>query len=166
MQEEEQELQATDSIPLPPTTFSLRLKYYIPVFGWLPEYSFPLYFKHDLLAGLTVAFLIIPQGLSFASALVKIQPVYGLLTAFPSLLVYSLMGTSRQLSVGPEGVITLSLFIKFCELALVSILVGSVISKSEVGMDEKVEIANLLALLVGGFTFLLGRFPFLSFLTT
>ncbi|KAJ1552100.1 hypothetical protein HK405_012668, partial [Cladochytrium tenue] len=112
---------------------------------------------------MTVACLLIPQALSYAQALVKIPPVYGLYTCFVPLIVYSMLGTSRQLGVGPE--------------ALVSILVGAAISEksgmkgggSGVGEDggdadpadamaENIAIANFLGLLVGVFTLLLGVF--------
>ncbi|KAJ3026514.1 UNVERIFIED_CONTAM: Solute carrier 26, partial [Siphonaria sp. JEL0065] len=73
-----------------------RLRYYVPVLTWLPVYTlsqFPL----DALAGLSVACLLVPQGLSYAQAILHIPPVYGLYTCITPLLVYSILGTSRQL---------------------------------------------------------------------
>jgi MFS superfamily sulfate permease-like transporter len=91
--------------------YQTRMRYYIPVLSWAPKYRWKRDFRHDLLAGISVAFLMIPQSLSFAQALVKIPPVHGLYTAMFPCILYALLGTSRQLSVGPE--------------ALVSILVGA-----------------------------------------
>ncbi|KAJ3129918.1 Solute carrier 26 [Nowakowskiella sp. JEL0407] len=127
------------------------------VSGWLSVYQLKD-LHHDIIAGITVAFLLIPQALSYAQVLVKIPPVYGLYTCMIPLFVYSLLGTSRQLAVGPE--------------ALVSILVGATIheyhgsvpstsdSSGPAGghIAEKIATVNLLALLVGLFTSALGFF--------
>ncbi|KAJ3214202.1 Solute carrier 26 [Clydaea vesicula] len=132
------------------TSFKNKLKYYIPVLGWLPKYN-SADLPNDITAGLTVATLLIPQALSYAQALVKIPPVYGLYTCFVPLILYSLLGTSRQLAVGPE--------------ALVSILIGAAIRDfqrnqfpSGSSVAESIAIANLIALMVGIITFLLGFF--------
>lgn len=45
--------------------FHTRIRYYIPVLAWAPKYSFDQVFKQDLIAGISVAFLIIPQVLIF-----------------------------------------------------------------------------------------------------
>ncbi|KAJ1554428.1 Solute carrier 26, partial [Nowakowskiella sp. JEL0078] len=133
--------------------FYTRLRYYVPVIGWFPNYEFGN-LSADIIAGITVAFLLIPQALSYAQVLVKIPPVYGLYTCMLPLLTYSLLGTSKQLAVGPE--------------ALVSILVGSTIQSYHGNLPvdgsitaaeflaEKIATANLLALLVGVFTCSLG----------
>ncbi|EGF81367.1 hypothetical protein BATDEDRAFT_1263, partial [Batrachochytrium dendrobatidis JAM81] len=117
--------------------------YYVPVVGWLPKYDVMLNLQGDIMAGITVAFLIIPQSLSYAQALVQVPPVFGLYSAMIPLIVYSLLGTSRQLAVGPE--------------ALVSILVGSSVLGTHDPM-ENVQATTLLCLMVGVFTFLLGFF--------
>ncbi|KAJ3356533.1 Solute carrier 26 [Entophlyctis luteolus] len=121
-------------------------------------------FPRDALAGVTVACLLVPQSLSYAQAIVHIPPIHGLFTCFAPLVVYSLLGTSRQLGVGPE--------------ALISILVAAAAneniaakpqqpSPSPPGSNswtqddplvERVAVANMLALMVGFFTFLLGFF--------
>lgn len=123
--------------------------------------------QNDIIAGLTVAFLIIPQSLSYAQALVNVPPVLGLYSAFITQFVYAILGTSRQLAVGPE--------------ALVSILVGSCIKEFTQWRDDNptsaaanfntstppiipfdpyinIQPTALLCLLVGLFTFLLGFF--------
>jgi len=71
-----------------------RIKYYIPVLSWLPKYSLED-FKFDTIAGLTVASILIPQGLSYASNLLNINPIYGLYSCMIPVLVYALLGTSR-----------------------------------------------------------------------
>ena len=76
--------------------FTIRARYYIPVFGWLPKYEFHQ-LQYDVIAGVTVAFLIIPQSLSYAQALVNVPPVLGLYSAFITQFVYSCLGTSRYI---------------------------------------------------------------------
>ena len=136
-------------------TFRKRLKYYVPVFGWAGKYDFGN-LTSDLIAGLTVSFLIIPQALSYAQALVKVPPIFGLYAAIIPLLMYSIFGTSKQLSIGPE--------------ALVSILVGSSIREFKLWKEhqditalnpiDNVQSTALLCLMIGVFVFLLGMFRF------
>lgn len=52
------------------------VEYFVPIFGWLPSYNFRL-FRFDLLAGITIASLAIPQGISYAK-LANIPPIIGL----------------------------------------------------------------------------------------
>jgi sulfate permease, SulP family len=58
--------------------------------------------RGDILAGITVAAYLIPQCMAYGE-LVGVPPVVGLWTILPALLVYALVGSSRQLSVGPES---------------------------------------------------------------
>jgi hypothetical protein len=45
--------------------FYTRSRYYIPVLAWVPKYAIDQVFKQDLIAGISVAFLIIPQVCTF-----------------------------------------------------------------------------------------------------
>jgi sulfate permease, SulP family len=56
----------------------------------------------DILAGITVAAYLIPQCMAYGE-LVGVPPVVGLWTILPAMFVYALVGSSRQLSVGPES---------------------------------------------------------------
>ncbi|KAF8976708.1 hypothetical protein BGZ46_008045 [Entomortierella lignicola] len=128
------------------TTFKTRLRYYVPVTRWLPHYSMDG-FGHDFIAGLTVSCLIIPQSLSYATALAHLDPIHGLYASFVPGVLYAIFGTSRQLSVGPE--------------ALVSMLVGTAISQQQHASgntDPKTALAIscFITLFVGLFTFFLG----------
>jgi sulfate permease, SulP family len=58
--------------------------------------------RGDILAGVTVAAYLIPQCMAYGE-LVGVPPVVGLWTILPALLMYALVGSSRQLSVGPES---------------------------------------------------------------
>ena len=84
-----------------------RLKYYFPICTWLPRYKiFDL--PMDLLAGLAVAMLLIPQGIAYA-IIAGLPPNYGLYAGVTPLIMYVIFGTCPQLAVGPEGVISLLL---------------------------------------------------------
>ncbi|KAK3034371.1 hypothetical protein RJ639_032269 [Escallonia herrerae] len=74
------------------------LQYFVPIFEWLPKYSLSL-FKYDLLAGITIASLAIPQGISYAK-LANIPPIIGLYSSFVPPLVYAIFGSSKHLAVG------------------------------------------------------------------
>ncbi|CEL52625.1 Putative sulfate transporter YPR003C OS=Saccharomyces cerevisiae (strain ATCC 204508 / S288c) GN=YPR003C PE=1 SV=1 [Rhizoctonia solani AG-1 IB] len=84
----------------------MRSKYYVPALDWLPNYSFSLFWG-DFAAGLTVASLVIPMSMSYASGLARLDPLAGLISAAVPGLIYSLFGSSRQLSVGPEAALSL-----------------------------------------------------------
>jgi len=56
--------------------FMLGLQYFFPIFEWAPRYTFQ-FFKADLIAGITIASLAIPQGISYAK-LANLPPILGL----------------------------------------------------------------------------------------
>jgi high affinity sulfate transporter 1 len=62
----------------------------------------PAWFRADLLAGVTVTAYLVPQCLAYAD-LAGVPPATGLWVAVVAMIVYALLGTSRQLSVGPES---------------------------------------------------------------
>lgn len=104
----------------------------------------------DLPAGLTVGVMLVPQGMAYA-LIAGLPVVYGLYAALVPTLVYALMGTSRQLSVGP--------------VAMDSLLVASGLAGlAMVETQRYVELALLLALMTGAIQFALGtlRMGFLS----
>ena len=91
--------------------------------------------RGDLFAGLTVAIMVVPQGMAYAM-LAGLPPVYGLYAALVPMMIYPLFGSSRQLSVGP--------------VALVSILVLAGLSPLAVpGSPEFIELAMLTAFIAG-----------------
>ncbi|WP_216829614.1 SulP family inorganic anion transporter [Alkalihalobacterium elongatum] len=66
-------------------------------------------FHHDVVAGLIVAILIIPQAIAYA-ILAGVPPVVGLYSATVPVLIYLLFGSSPHLSVGPVAVVSLLIF--------------------------------------------------------
>ena len=71
----------------------------LPILQWLPSYKKD-YFSGDLTAGLTVGIMLIPQGMAYAM-IAGLPPVFGLYAALMPQIIYAIMGTSRQLAVGP-----------------------------------------------------------------
>ncbi|XP_008212939.1 solute carrier family 26 member 10 isoform X4 [Nasonia vitripennis] len=76
----------------------------IPVIGWLPRYHFKRDLFGDLIAGITVAVMHIPQGMAYA-ILGNVPPITGIYMAFFPVLVYFIFGTSRHNSMGTFAVI-------------------------------------------------------------
>ncbi|XP_064995642.1 sulfate transporter 3.1-like [Musa acuminata AAA Group] len=85
--------------------FLMGLKYFFPVLEWLPSYGHST-FKSDLVAGITIASLAIPQGISYAK-LANLPPILGLYSSFVPPLVYAMMGSSKDLAVGTVAVASL-----------------------------------------------------------
>ncbi|CAI9107775.1 OLC1v1007216C3 [Oldenlandia corymbosa var. corymbosa] len=83
----------------------LGLQYFFPILEWGPRYSFD-FFKSDLISGITIASLAIPQGISYAK-LANLPPILGLYSSFVPPLIYALMGSSRDLAVGTVAVASL-----------------------------------------------------------
>ncbi len=119
------------------------LKTYIPILNWLLDYKSE-YFKDDLIAGITVAVLLIPQGMAYA-LIAGLPPIYGLYAALTPQIVYAFLGTSRQLAVGP--------------VAMDSLLVAAGLGAlSIIDLSQYIQMALLLALLMGTIQFFLGLF--------
>ena len=71
----------------------------LPVFGSLAGYRLS-WLKSDLVAGLTVWAVLVPESLAYAT-IAGVSPVVGLYAAVPALVLYALLGSSRHLIVGP-----------------------------------------------------------------
>ncbi|KAL3845845.1 hypothetical protein ACJIZ3_003248 [Penstemon smallii] len=78
-----------------------------PILKWGRNYK-ATKFKNDFIAGLTLASLCIPQSIGYAN-LAKLDPQYGLYTSVVPPLIYALMGSSREIAIGPVAVISLLL---------------------------------------------------------
>jgi sulfate permease, SulP family len=78
---------------------------YLPPAQWLPEYR-PAWLPADFLAGMTLAAYAIPVSLAYA-ALAGLPPEVGIYGYLLGGLGYALLGSSRQLAVGPTSAISL-----------------------------------------------------------
>ncbi|XP_064602435.1 prestin-like [Liolophura sinensis] len=78
----------------------------LPIIGVVRKYRLREYIVGDILAGLTVAIMHIPQGMGFG-ILASLKPIYGLYTSFWPVLFYMIFGTSTHVSFGTNAVICL-----------------------------------------------------------
>ncbi len=115
----------------------------LPIFDWLPNYKKD-WLKGDIIAGLTVGVMLIPQGIAYA-LIAGLPPIYGLYTAMIPQIVYAIFGTSRQLAVGPVAMDSL-------------IVAAGVATLAQIGTDQFVEFAILLALMMGVLQIAFGMF--------
>ncbi len=119
----------------------MNIKSKLPILDWLPNYQ-KKHLKGDINAGLTVGIMLIPQGMAYAM-LAGLPPIYGLYAAIIPQLVYAILGTSRQLGVGP--------------VAMDSLLVAVSVSQfAQAESNEYISLAILLALIVGVIQLLMG----------
>lgn len=134
---------ATTTIPTTKREQKSRLSRYLPVLNWGRAYQ-KEWLSGDLLAGLIVAIMLVPQGMAYA-LLAGLPPQVGLYASIVPLFLYGLLGTSRTLAVGP--------------VATVSLLVASGVGQfAEVGTAVYFQYALTLALMVGIIQALMGVF--------
>ncbi|MBM1106181.1 sulfate permease [Aurantibacter crassamenti] len=114
---------------------------FFPFLQWIPNYNWT-FFRKDLSAGLTVAIVLIPQAMAYAM-IAGLPPVYGLYAALFPLFVYTFLGTSRQLAIGP--------------VAMDSLLVAASLGALAItGIENYIAMAIFLAFAVGVIQLLLG----------
>ena len=115
----------------------------LPFLAWINELKNPDVLRADVVAGLTVALVLVPQSMAYAQ-LAGLPPQYGLYASFLPVMIAALMGSSRQLGTGP--------------VAIVSLLTAAALQPYATNPDTFIAYASILALLVGIFQFLLGAF--------
>ncbi|MBT4826100.1 MAG: solute carrier family 26 protein [Flavobacteriaceae bacterium] len=118
---------------------------YFPFLEWIKNYDSDL-FKGDLSAGITVAVMLIPQGMAYAM-IAGLPPVYGLYAAIFPQMVYAFMGSSCHLAVGP--------------VAMDSLLVATALNTiAVVDANHYISLAIFLALFMGLIQVFLGFLKF------
>ncbi len=129
----------------------MKLPGSIPLFTTLATYD-RAWLAADLVAGLTLWGLITPEAMAYAGV-AGLPPQAGLYTLVASLLVYALLGSSRQLSVGATS-------------ATAALLASSLLVIGAVSDDPAATMANATALvLVVGIVFLVAAVLRLGFIT-
>lgn len=107
---------------------------FFPVVRWLPKYKLKEYVWGDIMSGLIVGIILVPQAIAYC-LLAGVDPIYGLYTSFYANIIYFLMGTSRHVSVGI--------------FSLMSLMVGQVVDREvfQAGFDiddSKISKLNIL----------------------
>lgn len=90
---------------------------WLPFLAWMPAWREPGVVRADLLAGLTGAIVVLPQGIAFAT-LAGMPPEYGLYAAMVPCLVAALFGSSRLMVTGPANAISLTTMALVAPLAV------------------------------------------------
>ncbi|XP_014680499.1 PREDICTED: probable sulfate transporter 4.2, partial [Priapulus caudatus] len=112
-----------------------------PFLVWINELKNIKTLNADILAGITVALVLVPQSMAYAQ-LAGLDPYYGLYAAFLPGIVAALFGSSRQLATGP--------------VAVVSLMTASALEPLAADPGTYVVYAILLAFIVGVIQLLLG----------
>lgn len=116
-----------------------------PILQWGPYYPFnPSWFISDFITGVTVATVLVPQAMSYAT-LATLPPEYGLYSSFMGMICYTFFGTSKDVSVGP--------------VAVMSMEVAKIISRVQEHVGDQYsgpEIATCVALVCGGISLGIG----------
>ena len=119
-----------------------RIGRFLPFLFWWPLRGETV--RADLIAGITVALVLIPQSMAYAQ-LAGLPAYYGLYAAFLPGIIAALWGSSAQLATGP--------------VAVVSLLTASALAPlAATGSSQFIALAILLALMVGIIQLLLGVF--------
>jgi SulP family sulfate permease len=82
------------------------LKRFFPFKEWITDLRNPKNLQADIVAGVTVALVLVPQSMAYAQ-LAGLPPYYGLYASFLPVAIASIFGSSRQLATGPVAVVSL-----------------------------------------------------------
>ncbi|RVU84067.1 sulfate permease [Leucothrix sargassi] len=112
-----------------------------PFNQWIGELKDPEILKADIIAGATVALVLIPQSMAYAQ-LAGLPPHIGLYASFLVPIVAALFGSSRQLQNGP--------------VAIISLMTAAALATLDLTVEEYIIHAAILALMVGVFQLVMG----------
>lgn len=110
--------------------------------AWLRQYQRAT-LPTDVIAGLVVGVLVIPQSLGYA-VLAGLPPVYGLYAAIVPVIVYAWLGSSNVQAVGPVAITAI-------------MTASSLLPYAEQGTEQYALMASLLAFMVGALLWIAGR---------
>ncbi|MGI9321266.1 MAG: SulP family inorganic anion transporter, partial [Thiogranum sp.] len=119
-------------------------KIFMPFTAWIGEVRHTSTLRADLIAGITVALVLVPQSMAYAQ-LAGLPPYIGLYASFIPVMIAAFMGSSRQLATGPVAVVSLM------TAASLEPLAGG-------NMELYLALAAMLAIMVGVFQMMLGVF--------
>ena len=110
--------------------------------AWLRQYQIAA-LPTDVIAGLVVGVLVIPQSLGYA-VLAGLPPVYGLYASIVPVIVYAWLGSSNVQAVGPVAITAI-------------MTASSLLPYADQGVEQYVLMASLLSVMVGALLWLAGR---------
>ncbi|MES9961947.1 MAG: sulfate permease [Candidatus Sedimenticola sp. 20ELBAFRAG] len=115
---------------------------FLPFLGWMGELKKGDVLRADIIAGITVALVLVPQSMAYAQ-LAGLPAYYGLYASFLPPMIAAIFGSSRQLATGPVAMVSL----------MTATALGAVAAQ---GSSEFFAYALLLAVMVGLFQIALG----------
>ena len=134
------ELRALSAMSIPAAVAS-HVRQWLPVLNWTSAYQ-RAWLLPDLFAGLALWAVMVPEGMAYAG-IVGVPPIMGLYTIVPALIAYALLGTSRQLVVGPDTATGL----------ISALTVGAIAVQGTVAYNA---LTSTLAVLIGAFFLFFG----------
>ncbi|KKK11989.1 hypothetical protein P175DRAFT_0168218 [Aspergillus ochraceoroseus IBT 24754] len=113
-----------------------------PFLSWITRYNMQ-WFSGDLIAGVTVGAVVVPQGMAYAK-LAELPVEYGLYSSFMGVLLYWFFATSKDITIGP--------------VAVMSTVVGTVVIEAQKQIPDVPAhiIASAMAIICGGIVCFLG----------
>ncbi|KAI8608702.1 sulfate transporter family-domain-containing protein [Chytriomyces sp. MP71] len=93
----------TKKLPQNAASFALS---FLPILNWIRRYNLT-WFLGDVVAGITVGLVAIPQGISYATKLAGLPAQFGLYTAFLGAFLYTFFATSKDVTIGATAVLSL-----------------------------------------------------------
>ncbi|CAB3398583.1 unnamed protein product [Caenorhabditis bovis] len=136
----------------------------IPILKWLPEYDWKSNFLSDLIGGLTVGIMHVPQGIAYA-VIAKQDPIVGLYTSLFPGFFYLFFATSRHASLGTFAVVALMTGLAVERESVLSLDSLEQNRTSDVDLPSRLEVSCALVFMVGVIQFIMALFN-LQFLTT
>ena len=121
----------------------MNLRQIFPFLAWIGELKDKDILRADIIAGISVALVLIPQSMAYAQ-LAGLPAYFGLYISFMPVMVAALWGSSRQLATGP--------------VAVVSIMMATALAPVATSAEQYIALAMFMALLVGLFQLFLGIF--------
>lgn len=121
----------------------MNLRRFFPFIAWIGELKDKNVLRADIIAGISVALVLIPQSMAYAQ-LAGLPAYFGLYISFMPVMVAALWGSSRQLATGP--------------VAVVSIMMATALAPVATSPEHYIALAMFMALLVGLVQMFLGVF--------
>ncbi|KAI2624969.1 sulfate permease [Hypoxylon sp. NC1633] len=127
--------------PTPSSIFNYFYRLF-PLLHWITRYNLT-WFIGDLIAGITVGAVVVPQGMAYAQ-LANLEPQYGLYSSFMGVLIYWFFATSKDITIGP--------------VAVMSTVTGGIVAKAATEIPDVPGhiVASALAIIIGGIVCFLG----------
>lgn len=113
-----------------------------PIATWIYRYNWQ-WFTGDLIAGVTVGAVVVPQGMAYAK-IADLPVQFGLYSSFVGVAIYFMFATSKDITIGP--------------VAVMSALVGEIVEKAAKTHPQYAGhvVASALAIVIGGIVLGLG----------